>query len=155
MTATQSLHALIAPAYFAEATKAAKARHWVEAAANLDQYKSLLPGDYRAPLFRAKIYLREGRLAECLAALEDARRLGHERSEIDRMIAWLRDRDRRRHDRLAFRNDVEEQVRSLLRSVGEHLYLLRSNLWSKWSAHLLFAGWVIATSMLYYLIYPS
>ncbi len=154
MTATQSLHALIAPAYFAEATKAAKARHWVEAAANLDQYKSLLPGDYRAPLFRAKIYLREGRLADCLAALEDAGRLGHGRSENDRMVAWLRDQDRRRGKRLAFRSDIREQLRSLIRLVGGHEYLLGSNLWPKWSAHLLFACSIIATSVLWYLANP-
>ena len=46
MTATESLYALIAPAYLAGATKAAKAGRWVEAEADLVQYSALLPGDY-------------------------------------------------------------------------------------------------------------
>lgn len=156
MTTTDSLYALIAPAYLDRATKAAKARRWVEVEEDLARYSALLPHDHRAPLLLAKIRLREGRLAECLAALEDAHRLGHERPENDRMIAWLCDQDRRRHDRLMFRKQVREQWPSQLRAIGGHVHLLVSNFWTKWSAYLLFAVLIIATMMLYlYLGQPS
>ncbi len=155
MTAVKSLHELIAPAYLAGATKAAKARRWLDAESDLVRYAALLPGDYRAPLLRAKICLREGRWGECMAALDDARRLGHERSENDRMVAWLRDNDRRRRDRLAFRDDFQEQLQSLLSSLREQVYLLGSNFWPKCSAHLLFACGIIAVSVLWHLVHPS
>lgn len=156
MTTTDSLYALIAPGYLDRALKAAKARRWVEAEADLARYSALLPHDHRAPLLLAKIRLREGRLAECLAALEDARRLGHERPENDRMLAWLFDQDRRRHDRLAFRKYVREQWRSQLRAIGGRVYLFCSHFWTKWSTHLLFACSIIATMVLYwYVVEPS
>ena len=45
MTAVKSLHELIAPAYLAGATKAAKARRWLDAESDLVRYAALLPGE--------------------------------------------------------------------------------------------------------------
>lgn len=154
VTTTDSLHSLIAPAYLDRATKAAKAGRWVEVEEDLARFSTLSPHDHRAPLLLAKIRLREGRLAECLTALEDAHRLGHERSENDRMSAWLCDQDRRRHERLMFRKRVREHCPSQLLAIGAHAHLLVANFWAKWN--LLFVLLIIATVMLYlYLERPS
>ena len=153
MTATKALHTLIAPAYLDRAIKSAKAHRWAEAEADIDRYSALLPHDHRAPLLLAKIRLREGRVAECLAALGDARRLGHERSDNDRMIGWLHAQDRRQPDRLVIR----ERWRSQLRAVRERAHAFCSDLWAQWPANLIAACLVIATLVLYlyYLDQPS
>ncbi len=155
MSNIDSLNTLIAPAYLARATKAAKARRWVEAAEDITRYSSLLPKDYRAPLLLAKIRLREGQLAECLTALEDARQLGHDISENKRMNSWVCNQDRRRHDRLIFRKNVIEQSQLHISSVGKQVYLICWDFWTKCSAHVLYAILIILTLVLHsYLVQP-
>jgi len=150
MTTIDSLNALLAPSYLNRAINATQARRWVEAEADLVRYSALMPQDYRAPLLRAKIRLHEGRIADCLIALEDARRLGHERTENDRMIGWLYDQDRRRLDRQVYREQVREYWRVQPLAVGGQVYLLCSRFWTRWSTHLLFASLIFVVWLLYW-----
>lgn len=155
MTANETLCSLIAPPYFDCAIRAAKARRWIVAESNLARFSALLPHDHRAALLLAKIRLHEGRLADCLAALEDARRLGHERSENDRMIAWLHNRDQRRYVRIESLRRVGEYWRAKTLSFRERSVYIYSNFWSKWSAHVLFYLFILAIWVLFNALNPE
>ena len=129
MTTTGSLYTLIAPAYLDRAVKAVKAGQWIEAEKYLDLFSKLEPNDHRAPLLRAKIRRRQGRLEECLAELKEARHIGHDPEENDRMENHIFDQDLRRHARIEFRKKIRERCQSLLRAIGRGLHLLCTKIW--------------------------
>lgn len=80
-----ALGCLLASSYFNRAVRMARSGEWVKADADLDRYLALAPADLRVALVRCKIRFRQGRLRECLTLLEEARSLGHDAEENDRM----------------------------------------------------------------------
>lgn len=130
MSHLERLNLLLAYQYFNRALRNAHGKRWRDARQDLDRFAAILPSDHRAPLLRAKIFLREGEAAKCLDALSDARRLGHNASENKRMVARVVRQDQWQHRLHVVRLRFAAGCRSLMVATGRMIRRGISAIWS-------------------------
>jgi hypothetical protein len=123
MAQCSSIEMARAVAYLERAKWLVRRLQYQDAHADIKQFMVLRPGDHRAAVMQAQVFLCEGRVSDAMQSLCQARLLGHDQSENERMVRDLLVWDVRAHARAeAWKacKGVSATALSAVRTTGSH-----------------------------------